>query len=122
MGRNLDDVLAAMPKERRAKIAARAAEIMAEELSLRDLRKAMNRTQVAMARKLRMGQDGVSRLERRADMLISTLRDYVRALGGELHIVAEFPNRPPVRLTELGSIAERHPAQARSRPAKRAAV
>ncbi len=95
---------------------------MAEEMSLRDLRKAMDRTQVALARKLRMGQDGVSRLERRADMLISTLRDYVRALGGELHIVAEFPNRPPVRLTELGSIAERHPARARSRPAKRAAA
>lgn len=122
MGRSLDDVLAAMPKERRAKIAARAAEIMAEEMSLRDLRKAMDRTQVALARKLRMGQDGVSRLERRADMLISTLRDYVRALGGELHIVAKFPNRPPVRLTELGSIAARHPARARSRPPKRAAA
>ncbi len=118
----MDDVLAAMPKERRARIAARAAEIMAEEMSLRDLRKAMDRTQVALARKLRMGQDGVSRLERRADMLISTLRDYVRALGGELHIVAKFPNRPPVRLMELGSIAERHPVRARSRPAKRAAA
>ena len=75
-----------------------------------------------MARKLRMGQDGVSRLERRTDMLLSTLRDYVRALGGELHIVAEFPSRPPVRLTELGSIAERHPERPRSRPAKRAAA
>lgn len=42
--------------------------------------------------------------------------------GGELHIVAKFPNRPPVRLTEFGSIAERHPARARSRPAKRAAA
>jgi hypothetical protein len=57
---------------------------------------------------------------RYADLLISTLRDYVRALGGELHIVAKFPNRPPVGLTELGGTAKRHPA--RSRPAKRAAA
>lgn len=92
MGRSLDDVLAAMPRERRARIAARAAAIMAEEMSLRDLRKAMDRTQMTLARKLRMGQDGVSRLEHRADMLISTLRDYVRALGGELEMAAVFPD------------------------------
>ena len=51
-------------------------------------------------------QDGVSRLEQRADLLLSTLRGYVEALGGSLSIVAEFPDRDPVILS---GIAERDP-------------
>ena len=98
MGRTLVQVFAKLPKARRAKIEARVAELIAEEKSLHDLRKAMNKTQVAIAAKLRMGQDSVSRLEHRTDMLLSTLGDYVKAMGGELHLVVEFPDRPPVRL------------------------
>jgi hypothetical protein len=120
MGRTLDQVLAKLPSARRAKIAARVAEIVAEEKSLHDLRKAMNKTQVAMARKLKVGQDSISRLEQRTDMLLSTLGGYIRALGGELHLVVEFPDRPPVRLPELGMIAARACAR-RPRRLKRAA-
>jgi hypothetical protein len=120
MTRNVNDIIAALPPARRAKIEARAADLIAEELSLQALRKAMSRTQTQMARKLRMRQDSVSRLEQRADLLISTLRGYVNALGGELHLVAEFPGRPPVRLRKIGILAE-HTAPAKSRTHKRSA-
>ncbi len=122
MGRTLDQVLAKLPAARRAKIEARVVEIIAEEKSLQDLRKAMNKTQIAMARKLKVGQDSISRLEHRADMLLSTLGEYVEALGGRLHLVVEFPDRPPVRLPELGTIANRDAASPRKRATKRAAA
>lgn len=115
MGRTLDQVLAKLPAARRAKIEARVTAIIAEEKSLHDLRKAMNKTQIAMARKLKVGQDSISRLEHRTDMLLSTLGDYVQALGGRLHLVVEFPDRPPVRLPELGTIANRETSPRRRR-------
>ena len=52
----------------------------------------------AVAEVLGVGQESVSRLEKRSDLLLSTLRGYVKAMGGELRLVAEFPNRPPVLL------------------------
>jgi transcriptional regulator with XRE-family HTH domain len=121
MARDANDIIAALPPARRAKIEARAAELIAEELSLQALRKAMSRTQTQMARKLRMRQDSVSRLEQRTDLLLSTLRGYVKALGGELHLVAEFPGRPPVRLRKIGTLAEPHKAPTRSHTHKRSA-
>jgi hypothetical protein len=66
--------MAGLPAKRRAKVEARAAELIAEELSLQDLRKEMSKIQVSMAKKLHVGQGGISRLEKRAVMLLSTLR------------------------------------------------
>lgn len=120
MGRTLDQVMAGLPAKRRAKVEARAAELVAEELSLQDLRKAMSKTQISMAKKLNVGQEGISRLEKRADMLLSTLRDYVHALGGDLHLVAEFPDRPPVRLADLGIVTKSDAPRRRKSTAKRA--
>lgn len=80
--------------------------MIAEELSLQDLRKAMNRTQVEIARTLNVGQDTVSRYEQRSDMLLSTLKDYVEAMGGELDLVARFPNRRPVRIKALRDLSD----------------
>lgn len=122
MGRTLEQVMAGLPAKRRAKVEARAQELIAEELSLQDLRKAMNKTQVSMAKKLHVGQDSISRLEQRADMLLSTLRDYVHALGGDLHLVAKFPNRPPVRLNDLGIVMEREVPRRRKSSAKKRAA
>jgi hypothetical protein len=51
---------------------------------------------------LGVGQDTISRLEKRSDMLLSTLRHYVESMGGKLELVAQFPNRPPVILDHLG--------------------
>ena len=79
MGVKLHDMLSRLPNDRRAKVEARAAELIAEEMSLRDLRKALGKTQVAVAKKLGMKQESVSRVEKRADVLISTLDGYLRA-------------------------------------------
>ena len=91
MARTLADKIQQLPAVRRKKVEARAAELIAEELSLRDLRKAMNRTQMDVAKALKVGQDTVSRYEQRSDMLLSTLQGYVHAMGGELDLVVDFP-------------------------------
>lgn len=106
MARTLSQKIARLPAKRRAQVKARAAELIAEELSLQDLRKAMNRTQVELARTLNVGQDTVSRYEQRSDMLLSTLKDYVEAMGGELDLVARFPNRRPVRIKALRDLSD----------------
>jgi len=104
MARTLGDTVAALPKARRVKVRARTAELIDEELSLQALRKAIGRTQVQIARTLDVGQDTVSRIEGRTDLMLSTLGKYVRALGGDLILVAEFPDRAPVRLRTLGDL------------------
>ena len=86
---------------RRRKIAARAATLIAEERSLQELRQAHKLTQKRMAEVLGIGQDSVSRLEQRSDLLISTLRNYVEAMGGRLSLVAEFPDQKPVILSGI---------------------
>ncbi len=107
MPRTIDQVIAALPENERVKIEARARELIGEEMSLQDLRKAVGKTQTAIAKRLKVGQDAVSKLEARSDMYISTLRNVVKAMGGELELIARFPGRPPVRLTELGAVAPR---------------
>ena len=89
----------ALSPARRRKVEARSATLVAEELSLRDLRHAHELTQEDVGESLGIGQEGVSRLEKRTDLLISTLRGYVEAMGGTLRLTAEFPNRPPIVLT-----------------------
>jgi DNA-binding XRE family transcriptional regulator len=96
--RILDDVMVALPKERRQRIEDRALEIA----TLKDLRLAAQQTQAQMAVALGVGQDTISRLEKRSDMLLSTLRHYVESMGGQLNLVAQFPNRPPVVIEHLG--------------------
>jgi DNA-binding XRE family transcriptional regulator len=108
MAASLEDKLARLPGERRAKVDARAAELIAEEMTLRDLRRALDRTQVHLARELGVKQETVSRLEKRNDMLLSTLRSYVEAMGGELDLIAKFPDRPPVRLKTLAAVPAQH--------------
>ena len=104
MAESLEDKLAQLPSDRRAKVEARAAELIAEEMTLRDLRRALDRTQVHLARGLGVKQETVSRLEKRSDMLLSTLRSYVAAMGGEIELTARFPDRPPVRLKTLAPV------------------
>ena len=93
--------MARLPLARRKRVAERAQVLIAEEMSLRDLRRARKQTQVRVAEKLRINQENVSRLEQRSDLLISTLSGYVAAMGGKLSLVVEFPDRPPVALTGL---------------------
>jgi len=69
---------------RRKRITTRAAALIAEEMTLQKLRQARKLTQVRMAKTLGISQDGVSRLEKRSDLLLSTLRKSVEAMGGNL--------------------------------------
>jgi hypothetical protein len=96
----LDDYMARLPKKRQQAIKKRAAELIAEEATLRQLREARERSQEAMAKKLHIKQAAVSKLERRADMYVSTLRSYIEAMGGKLEIVARFPHHS-VRITQF---------------------
>ncbi len=112
MGVKLEQMIDRMPADRRRKVEARAAELIAEEMSLRDLRKALGKTQVAVAKKLGMKQENVSRLEQRADVLLSTLDGYLNALGGRLRLVAEFRGRAPVTLAGFEAIKEEQPSNA----------
>jgi len=116
MATNVDDIIKKLRPAQRKKVEARAAELIAEEMSLRELRHARKLTQVKMAKKLGVTQDSISRLEKRSDLLLSTLRKAVEAMGGNLSLVAEFPDREPV---VLSGIAEAEP---RPKPTSRRRV
>ena len=103
---DVNDVIAGLDPDTRRKVEERAAELIAEEMTLRELRKARQLTQARVAAELGISQDGVSRLEQRSDLLLSTLRKTVEAMGGSLSLIARFPDRPPV---ELSGIAESDP-------------
>lgn len=109
MTTTLKEMMDRLPAGRRKKIEARARELIAEAMTLRDLRKARRETQRSMAKKLNVGQDSVSRLEQRSDLLLSTLKGYVSAMGGELELVARFPDRPAVVLSGLTALAPKKP-------------
>lgn len=98
---NVNDKIRKLSPVQRKKVEARAAELIAEEMTLRELRKARKLTQVRMAKALGITQDSVSRLEKRSDLLLSTLRKTIKAMGGNLSLVAEFPDRPPVVLSGI---------------------
>ncbi len=105
MGVSFDKFMGRFTAAERAEIEAHAQTLIAEEMSLRDLRKALGKTQAQLARKLKKPQATVSRMERQADMLISTLDKVVHALGGRVRLMAELPGRKPLFLTGLADLA-----------------
>ena len=113
---NLERIRKELSLTRRKKIEARASQLIAEEMTLQELRRARKLTQVRMAKELGIGQDGVSKLEKRADLMISTLRKTVEAMGGSLSLVAEFPDREPVVLSGIaeGELASKPAGRKRS--------
>jgi DNA-binding XRE family transcriptional regulator len=111
---SLDEFMKDFTPEERAAVEARTAELVEEELSLRDLRQARHLTQERMAELMGVAQENVSRLERRADLLLSTLGNYVAAMGGKLRLIAEFPNRHPVAIS-LADITDEAPVRPRRR-------
>ena len=102
----LREEIASLPEDRRKDVEKLADTLIAEEMTLRDLRKARNQTQARVAEKLGINQENVSRIEQRSDLLISTLSGYVEAMGGTLNLVAEFPDRPPVTLSGIAALGE----------------
>jgi transcriptional regulator with XRE-family HTH domain len=91
MARNWKEVRKNLGLEREARIRTRVQDEIGC-LSLNQLREARSLTQTSLADLLGIPQGGISRLERRTDMYVSTLRNYIRAMGGELKITAVFPN------------------------------
>lgn len=98
-----------LPEARRKQVEERAKALIAEEMSLQDLRKARKQTQVRVAQQLGINQENVSRIEKRSDLLISTLSGYVEAMGGKLSLVVEFPDRPPISLTGIATLDKETP-------------
>jgi transcriptional regulator with XRE-family HTH domain len=115
----LDEFTQDFTPAERTEVAARTAQLVEEELTLRELRRAEQLTQDRMAELMGMEQENVSRLERRADLLLSTLSSYVAALGGRLRLIAEFPGRQPVAIA-LADITGQEPQKSRGRRARRA--
>lgn len=110
----LDEILNEMPEERRVRVLQRASEIR-EELNLREIRRLRKLTQARLSKKLKIGQEGVSRIEKRSDLYISTLRGYVEGLGGKLKLVVELPDRAPVTLAGFGESSGRRKTRKTSR-------
>jgi len=111
-----------MPEEERAEVFRRAEEIR-QQINLREMRRLRKVTQTRLSKKLKIGQEGVSRIERRTDLYLSTLRSYVEGLGGKLSLTVEFPDRAPVVLSGFGEGSEaskpkKQTAKRRKRPAR----
>lgn len=101
MTKTMEEIMAKFTSDEQAEIQAEADELIAEEMTLRELRKAYHLTQVEMGKQLGVGQDTICKLEKRTDLLLSTLANYIEALGGNLKLVAEFPEKKAVVLKGL---------------------
>ncbi len=102
--RPFSDLTGKFPPERKARVAARAAELKSE-MALAELRQARELSQEDLARVLNVNQPAVAKLEKRADMYVSNLRRYIEALGGALAITAKFPGAT-VTITNFEGIGE----------------
>src|SRR6266498_3890798 len=91
MAKRFKDLRVRMSAENRARSHARAQQMLAA-LPLQELRQARQMSQETLAQILGGRQASVSKLEHRTDMYVSTLRSYIEAMGGELEIVARFPD------------------------------
>lgn len=99
MAKNFNILRAKMPPEVRARSKAEA-EKMIREMALDELREARRLTQEQLAKTLQVNQSAISKLERRADMCVSTLQRMIEAMGGTLEIRANFPEGS-VRITQF---------------------
>jgi hypothetical protein len=122
MGRNLNQVLADLPTDRRARIDARYSEMKAEIESLGELRRVAGKAQADVASALKIKQPSVSKIEKQTDMYLSTLRSYVQAIGGELDLVVRLPKRPALRLQHLSDAFEAVPGSRATRRTRGAAA
>jgi DNA-binding XRE family transcriptional regulator len=95
------DYIAKLPEHEQRAINEEARKLIREESTLAAIREAKKKSQVELAKKLGVLQPAVSKIERQTDMYLSTLSSYIEAMGGELEIVAVFPNSDPVRITQF---------------------
>lgn len=117
MARNFRELEAKMLPAARARSDAKARK-MIEEMALAELRQAMGLTQERLAKALRINQAGVSKLESRSDIFVSTLRKAIEAMGGELEIRAKFP-AAEIKIKQFGGLAKRRRVARRHAAAQR---
>ncbi len=103
MGIPLQKVLAEFPKGRQEKIKAKASKYIQEYQKLSDLRKALGITQEMIARHQGVNQVNISNLEKRNDMLISTLHKYVESLGCQLEINIRMSSSEVIKIKQINS-------------------
>ena len=106
--RGFSDLVAKLPRERQVRI-GRLAKKMRQDMDLAQLREARALSQAALGEILHVEQPAVAKLEKRADMYVSTLRRFIEAMGGELEIVAKFPDRD-VRIRSFRDLGKREQA------------
>jgi len=110
MAKNFKELQAKMSPQARARSEAKA-ERMIQEMALDELRTALDLTQEQLAEVLHVRQAAISKVERRSDMFISTLRKIIEAMGGELEIRAILPGGI-VRISQFGELRKPHAAGA----------
>ncbi|TNE34276.1 MAG: XRE family transcriptional regulator [Alphaproteobacteria bacterium] len=76
-----------------------------DEMNLAELRKAMRLSQEELAEILHIGQGSVAKLEKRADMLVGTLRRFIQAMGGDLELIAQFPDKS-IKIENFASLSK----------------
>jgi transcriptional regulator with XRE-family HTH domain len=118
----LTEMLDTLPKASRDRVDGRYRHLKAEVEGLRALRKVAGKAQADIATALRIKQPSVSKIEKQADMHISTLRGYVEAIGGELELIVRLPSHPAMRLHHLGDVFDVPPTVTRSRSPRPAAT
>lgn len=99
-----EDYKKKLTPEQRARVDELARKLIAEEKTLREIRKARELSQVTMAQILGMSQGDVSKLEHRTDAYLSTIRRYVEAMGGTLELIATFPDTGPIKIANLADL------------------
>jgi len=114
MARSLKDFIAALPADEQAAIEARYQELRQEVEGLRELRQIAGKAQEDIASALNIKQPSVSKIEKQADMYLSTLRSYVEAIGGKLELTVKLPSHPALRLHSLGDVVAATDAPART--------
>ncbi|HEX4742822.1 MAG TPA: XRE family transcriptional regulator [Caulobacteraceae bacterium] len=105
MGRTRKEIVAGLAKDRRTRIDARAAVLAGEVEGLKALREIAGRSQEQIAQALGVKQPSVLKMERQADLYLSTLRRFVEAAGGALELRVELPGKGVLHLTGIGDIA-----------------
>lgn len=104
MGRSITDVIASLPRDQQDQVEARYQELLREVEGLRELRQIAGKAQEDVASALNIKQPSVSKIEKQADMYLSTLRSYVEAIGGQLELTVKLPSHPTLKLHSLGDV------------------
>ena len=102
--RSFNELRAAMSPERQARVAEKTSALR-QNMSLVELRRARRLTQENLGATLHVGQASIAKMEKRADMNVSSLRSYIEAMGGKLEVVASFPDGS-VAITNFASIGK----------------